>query len=318
MSEHLTENQNTDHKKQDVLAEHILRAAGLSSDDLMSFQHVFRDAAANLRSRLTLYTSTKLEADVQILDTLKTSDISASLGSDTLVVRLSADRWGGDVLFVFEPDLISLVTDAFFGNAVPQLINRNGRPFSPIEIKTGEKLALTLAEAMNDIFSTDDGSLFELKNIVPVQQFDAEAFAHSRMFSCVLEISHGDTATGLRILMPRSCHRPIQEAVTRMLRTPSNRADPLWARRLRQEVSRAHVNIEAYITQGTTTLKNLSQLHAGQILPLPADATSQIRLRSGKKPLYKCALGKIGNNFSIRINDLVDEEEEMIDELVHS
>lgn len=317
MSEQATD-LRADDKKQDVLAEHILRAAGLSSDDLMSFQHVFRDAATNLCSRLSRYTSSALWADVRALDTLKMSDLSASLGNDTLVVLLSADRWGGDVLFVLEPDLISLITDAFFGNGEPQLINRNGRPFSPVEIKTGEKLALALAEAMNDVFGTGDGNLFELKSIMPVRQFDAEDFAHSRMFSCLMTIGYGDTATSLRILMPRSCHRPIQEAVTRVLRAPSNRTDPMWARRLRQEVSRAHVNIEAYIVQGTMTLQNLSELNVGQVLMLQPNVVNQVRLRSGQKPLYKCALGKIGANFSVRVNDLVDEEEEMIDELVHS
>jgi len=299
------------------LAEQILRAAGLSSDDLMAFQHVFRDAASNLCTRLGLYTATPFIADVQTLETLKTTDLIASLGSDTLVAMLSADHWGGDVLFVLEANLINMVTDAFFGSGDPGAEKRNGRPFSPVEITVGEKFAQCLAAAMNDIFGTGDTTLFELKNLIPVRQFDAEDFTHARMFCCEMTFAFAATTTQLRILLPRSCHRPIQEAVTRMLRTPSNRSDPLWARRLRQEVSRAHIDLEAYTVQGSMTLKNLSELSVGQILPLPASMVNQVRLRSGEKPLYKCSLGKIGMNFSVRVSDFVDEEEEMIDELVH-
>lgn len=307
----------TDNKKQDVLAEQILRAAGLSSDDLMAFQHVFRDAASNLCTRLGLYTAAPFIADVQTLETLKTTDLGASLGSDTLVAALSADRWGGDVLFVLEANLVNMVTDAFFGSGDPGAEKRNGRPFSPVEITVGEKFVQCLAAAINDIFGAGDTALFELKSLVPVRQFDAEDFSHARMFCCEMTFAFEATATQLRILLPRSCHRPIQEAVTRMLRTPSNRSDPLWARRLRQEVSRAHIDIEAYAVQGSMTLKSLSELSVGQVLPLPVNMVSQVRLRSGEKPLYKCSLGKIGTNFSVRVSDFVDEEEEMIDELVH-
>ena len=305
-------------KKKDVLAEHILQAAGLSSDDLMSFQHVFGDASSNLCTRLAQYTSATFVSEVKSLDTLKADALSKVIGSETLIVRFEADRWGGDVLFVLDANLVSLVTDAFFGASEPMAINRNGRPFSAVENKTGETLAKLLSYAMDDVFGSGDGSLFNFKETIQAQQFDINNFQHLRMFSCVLSIKIGEADTNLNLLMPRSCHRPIQEAVTRVLRAPSTRTDPLWAKRLRQEVSRAHVGIEAYILQGTMTLNDLMHLKIGQVLPLPIHAVKQIRLRSGDKPLYKCSLGKVGSNFSVKVSDLIDEEEEMYDELVHS
>jgi len=303
-------------KKQDVLAQHILRAAGLSGDDLDSFQHIFRDASAQLRSRLIPFTPAKLWTQLQSLETLKTSDFEPIFKENGMIALFAAPRWGGDVIFILDEALISLISDAFFGSPTPSVENRMGRPFSNVEQKVTEKFALTMAAAMDDIFGTGDGSLFELKKFLPVQQFDSEAFSHARMFSSIFEVGYEETATHLRILMPRSCHRPIQEAVTRVLRAPSNRADPMWARRLRQEVSRAHVTIEAYNVQGNMTLKQLSKLQVGQILPLPGDVMNEVRLRSGSKPLYKCSLGKIGQNFSARVREAIDEEEEMIDGLV--
>ncbi|RCL03167.1 MAG: flagellar motor switch protein FliM [Candidatus Tokpelaia sp. JSC189] len=311
-------NSQTTNKKQDVLAAHILHDAGLSSDDLMAFQPIFRDAAVNLSSRLKLYSSESLWSDVRALETLQPFDIATLFNTDSLIVVLKAKSWGGEVLLVLDSNLISFLTEAFFGNATPKPTNRNGRPFSPVEIKVGEKLAICLVGAMNDIFGITQTNLFELKNITLVQQFDADDFAHSQMFSCMLKIGHNKTETDLRILMPRSCHRPIQEAITHMLRAPSNSTDPLWARRLRQEISRTNVNIEAYIVQGTMTLQELSHFTIGQILPLSTNAPNQVKLRSRQKPLYKCSLGKTGSNFSVRVSDVVDEEKEMIDGLVYN
>lgn len=310
--------ETVEEKKKDVLAEHILRAAGLSSDDLMSFQHVFGDAATNLSARLAQYTSATFTIEVKSLDTLKADALPQIISGDTLVVRFEADQWGGDVLFVLDANLVSVVTDAFFGAPEPAILNRNGRPFSAVETRTGQTLAKVLSLAMDDVFGNGDGTLFNYKETTDAQQFDMEEFQQLRMFSCVLSFKSGEVETTLTLLMPRSCHRPIQEAVTRVLRAPSTRTDPLWAKRLRQEVSRAHVAIEAYIIEGSMTLNDLMHIEVGQVLPLPANAVKQVRLRSGDKPLYKCSLGKVGSNFSVRVTDPIDEEEEMYDELVHN
>ncbi|CAM1630446.1 C-terminal domain [Bartonella choladocola] len=310
--------ESVEEKKKDVLAEHILRAAGISGDDLQSFQHVFGDAATNLCARLAQYTSATFTIEVKSLDTLKADALPKIITGDTLVVRFEADRWGGDVLFVLDANLVSVVTDAFFGAPEPAILNRNGRPFSPVETKTGETLAQALSAAMDDVFGNGDGTLFNFKETTNAQEFDIEDFEQLRMFSCLLSVKSGEVETTLNLLMPRSCHRPIQEAVTRVLRAPSTRTDPLWAKRLRQEVSRAHVGIEAYIIQGSMTLNELMHIEVGQVLPLPANAVKQVRMRSGDKPLYKCSLGKVGSNFSVRVTDPIDEEEEMYDELVHS
>ncbi|WP_295895856.1 FliM/FliN family flagellar motor switch protein [uncultured Bartonella sp.] len=310
--------ESVEEKKKDVLAEHILRAAGLSGDDLMAFQHVFGDAATSLCARLAQYTSATFTVEVKSLDTLKADALPNIITGDTLVVRFEADRWGGDVLFVLDANLVGLMTDAFFGAAEPAILNRNGRPFSPVETKTGETSAKILSLAMDDVFGNGDGTLFNFKQTIDAQQFDMEEFEQLRMFSCLLSVKSGEVETTLNILMPRSCHRPIQEAVTRVLRAPSTRTDPLWAKRLRQEVSRAHVAIEAYILQGSMTLNDLLHIEVGQVLPLPANAVKQVRLRSGDKPLYKCSLGKVGSNFSVRVTEPIDEEEEMYDELVHN
>ncbi|WP_407965142.1 FliM/FliN family flagellar motor switch protein [Bartonella sp. C271] len=304
-------------KKQDALTQHILRAAGLSSDDLMSFQYVFRDAASNLCMRLGNYTSLKFTTDVQSLDTLKADQITQAIGTEALLIYFNSDRWGDDVIFVLDATLVELATEVFFGASEPMVTNRNGRPFSPVECKVGATFGKLLAYALDGVFGIGDGSLLIFKQTCKAQEFNAETFNQSQMFSCTLGVKCGEVETRVNILMPRSCHRPIQEAVTRALRTPAKRTDPLWAKRLKQEVSRSRVHIEAFIQQGSMTLNELSTLKVGQILPLPANAVKKIKLRSGNKSLYKCSLGKIGTSFSIRVTNPIDEEEEMIDELVH-
>jgi len=315
-SDHGQNAQGQDEKKKDALAEHILRAAGLSSDDLVAFQPVFRDAVANFVTCIAPLSAAKPSANLVVLETLTMADFSQVMGEHALIVRFEAARWGGDALFVLDGELISLMSDALFGANEPSLGNRVGQDFSTVEVGVGENVSIHMAHAMDNVFGTGDGKLFSLKRTLPISRFDAQEFSKSRMFSCQISVGFGEVQANMRILLPRSCHRPIQEAVMRVLRAPSNQADPLWARRLRQEVSRAHVTIEAYIVQSSMSLGRLADLHVGQILSLPPGVMNDVRLRSANKPLYKCSLGKIGQNFSARVNEPVDEEEEMIDGLV--
>ncbi|EYS91038.1 flagellar motor switch protein FliM [Bartonella bacilliformis str. Heidi Mejia] len=311
------ETQENEEKKQDVLAQHILRAAGLSSDDLMSFQYIFRDAASHLCSQINHYTPLEFTIDVVSLDTLKIDKITQTIGTDTLLIDFSSDRWGNDVIFVLDSVLVELITETFFGATEPKIINRNGRPFSPTECSISEHFGKLLANAMDSVFGTGDKSLLIFTQTRKAPEFNTETFHQSQMFSCTLSIKCGEAEAHLNILMPRSCHRPIHEAITRALRAPEKRMDPLWTKRLRKEVSQAHVQIEAFMQQGSMTLNELLNLKVGQVLPLPINAVKQVKLRSGDKSLYKCSLGKIGKNFSIRVTDPIDEEKEMINELVH-
>ncbi|ALE02975.1 FliM/FliN family flagellar motor switch protein [Bartonella ancashensis] len=311
------ENQIDNDKKQDVLAQHILRAAGLSSDDLMSFQYVFRDVASNLCTQMSRYTPLEFEISVQSLDTLKVDAIVETIKKNALLIEFNSDRWGNDAIFIFDTILVEIITEAFFGATKLQLTNRNGRSLSPTELKISEYFSKLLADIMDATFGTGDKSLLTFKKMRKAQEFSVETFHQSQMFSCTFTIKYEEIEAHLNILMPRSCHRPMQEAIARVMRFPEKRMDPLWAKRLRQEISQAHMCIEAFIQQGSMTLHELSNLKVGQVLPLPSNALQHIKLRSGNKSLYKGSLGKIGANFSIRITDPIDEEKEMIDELVH-
>jgi len=111
-------------------------------------------------------------------------------------------------------------------------------------------------------------------------------------------------------------HKPMQDAVAAFLRRPMNQTDPSWAKKMRQEVSRARIELEAFIQQGSLTLDALSMLEIGQVLKLPVDAMEQVRLRAGDQQLFKCTLGKSGIHFTVKVGDPVNQEEDFIDELV--
>jgi flagellar motor switch protein FliM len=154
-----------------------------------------------------------------------------------------------------------------------------------------------------------------MSDVTNPDRFDQETITDNRVTACRIALKAFGRSGTLTIIFPRSSYRAMHEAMARLLQEPSNRTDPEWAKKLRAEVTRSKVDVEAYLDQGKMTLEEIGRLKPGQVVRLPADAVSQVRLRSGGQSLFNCALGKSGNAFTVRVTNPVDSEEDFINDL---
>ncbi|KXF76033.1 flagellar motor switch protein FliM [Paramesorhizobium deserti] len=302
-------------RKPDVLADSILRAAGISVDDLKSLGHVFKDAATTFSARFKELTPVSVETDVSGMETVEKAQVGTLLPAGGMIVPVEVDRWGSTIHMVADRAFIFSGLEALFGAGANFGAHETIRGFTSVERRIAGELFAHMAAALDHVFASGDERIFNVGKPLETGEFDPEKLDQSRLFACGLTIRAAGKTGKIRLLMPRTCHRPMQEAIARLLRQPSAHSDPAWAKKIRLEVSRARVSIEAFIHQGTMTLGEIAQLQPGHVLKLPADAIEQVRLRSGNQALFKCTLGKAGINFTVRISDPVSEEEDLIDEL---
>lgn len=89
-----------------------------------------------------------------------------------------------------------------------------------------------------------------------------------------------------------------------------------WNARFSEEVMRSAVKLEATVPLSRMTLGDLSRLVVGQVLEMPATAQSATRLSAGKKPLFTCEFGKLGQNFTVRVTEPFDQGKDFIDGLM--
>ncbi|PRD42682.1 flagellar motor switch protein FliM [Phyllobacterium phragmitis] len=302
-------------KKPDVLAESILRAAGMSVDDLKSLGHVFKDAAATFSARFKELTPVVVETEVSGMEPVDKARMESLLPHDGMIAPVQVDRWGSTIHMVADRAFIFSGLEALFGAGANFGAFATANAFTSVERKIAGELFAHMAAALDHVFAAGEQQIFNVGEPQETTQFDLEKLDQSRLFSCNLIIRAAGKTGTIRLLMPRTCHRPMQEAIAHLLRQPSAHSDPAWAKKIRLEVSRAKIGIEAFIHQGTMTLGEIAQLQPGQVLKLPENAIEQVRLRSGSQALFKCTLGKAGINFTVRISDPVSEEEDLIDEL---
>jgi len=310
-------------RKNDVLAENLLLAAGLSGDDLKSLAHVFKDASTHFCDRLKHGCAAAFDVEAGQVESTDDAAFADILDKAAIIAPLKAERWGSTLYLTADATLVFSVIEAMYG-AQGNMGNVGSvdedRPFGMLEQKISALLAGHLAGSLDQVFAgsgqASGQALFAAGECTDTAEFDRENFERSRLFACRIDVTAAGKTGQVHLLLPRSTHKPMQDAVAAFLRRPMNQTDPSWAKKMRQEVSRARIELEAFIQQGSMTLDALSMLEIGQVLKLPTDAMEQVRLRAGDQQLFKCTLGKSGIHFTVKVGDPVNQEEDFIDELV--
>ncbi|MFK0686435.1 FliM/FliN family flagellar motor switch protein [Ochrobactrum sp. BD67] len=307
-------------RKTDVLAENVLRAAGLSGDDLKSLAHVFKDASTHFCDRLKHGCAAAFDIEAGQVESIDDAAFGDILDKAAIIAPLKAERRGCTLYLAADATLVFSVIEAMYGAQGNLGIVDEERPFGMLEQKISALLAGHLAGSLDQVFAgsgqANGQALFAAGECIDTAEFDRENFERSRLFVCRIDVTAAGKTGQVHLLLPRSTHKPMQDAVAAFLRRPMNQADPSWAKKMRHEVSRARIELEAFIQQGLMTLDALSMLEIGQVLKLPADAMQQVRLRAGDQQLFKCTLGKSGIHFTVKVGDPVNQEEDFIDELV--
>ncbi|TXR47218.1 FliM/FliN family flagellar motor switch protein [Phyllobacterium endophyticum] len=305
----------TEQKRPDALADSILRAAGLSLEDLKSLETVFRDLAASFTIRIAARTDVAIGTDFSGIEALEREAIAEAVRSAALVGMVPATKWGSQLILAADRGFVDCSVEALFGAGASNDSAAEKRPLTSVDLGVVRQIFAEVTASLDHMFSGASEPLFQIGELVEAAHLAPATLGETRMICCTLALRVSGRSGYLRILLPRSSFKPMQEAIARLLRRPAHHSDPTWAKKLRLEVSRARIDVEAYLQQGTMTLEQISLLQPGQVLHLPKDAIDQVRLRSGKQALYRCRLGKTGSAFTVRITDPVNEEEDLLDEL---
>ncbi|MEK1852669.1 MAG: FliM/FliN family flagellar motor switch protein [Phyllobacterium sp.] len=306
---------DTEQKRPDVLAESILRVAGMSVDDLKSLETVFRELAASFGARVAAQTDVPVSAEFVSIGSLEKDDISATLSRTGLVGMVPVSKWGSRLLLAADRNFVNCGIEALFGAGGSLEMGAAVRPLTAVDLGIARQAFADVTASLDHMFSGGVESLFQIGDLVEAAHLAPGAVTETRMICCAIALKAAGRSGQILILLPRSSFKPMQDAIARMLRQPAHHSDPTWAKKLRLEVSRARIDVEAYLQQGSMTLEQIALLKPGQVLHLPKDAIDQVRLRSGNQALYKCRLGKAGSAFTVRITDPVNEEEDLLDEL---
>lgn len=89
-----------------------------------------------------------------------------------------------------------------------------------------------------------------------------------------------------------------------------------WNARFGEEVLRSSVRLEATLRLEPMTLADVGRLHVGQLLEFPEAAGANTCLSARNTPIFMCEFGRLGQNYTVRIQQEYDAGQDLIEGII--
>jgi flagellar motor switch protein FliM len=90
-----------------------------------------------------------------------------------------------------------------------------------------------------------------------------------------------------------------------------------WTDQLTQQVHRSQVTLDARIRLESLTLETISRLAAGDVIPFADSSDVLVEVSANGKDLYICEFGKSGENYTVRVKDNINSDDELLRHLMN-
>lgn len=239
------------------------------------------------------------ELSVRGIELIKFGDYMHSLYVPTNLNLIRFKPLRGTGLIVFEPTLVFAVVDNFFGGDGRYPTRIEGREFTATEMRVIQlmlKQTFTdLREAWGPVMNVD----FEYINSEINPHFanivSPREYVVVTRFHVELDGGGGD----IHITLPYSMLEPIRELLDAGIQSDRNDRDESWAVMLREQLDNAEVEISSVLTKRRMSLRELTRLKIGDILPI--ELPKQVPLCVEGIPIFTGEFGVANERNAVKI-----------------
>lgn len=255
--------------------------------------------------RISLFNMLRRTAEISVggVQMLKFSEYVHSLFVPTSLNLVKVNPLRGTGLFVFDPKLVFIVVDNYFGGDGRFPTKIEGREFTPTEQRVIHRI---LQQAFSDLHQAWKPVLpveFEYLNSEVNPQF---ANIVSPTEVVVVSTFHIELEGGggtLHVTLPYSMVEPIRDLLDAGVQSDRSEVDDRWRLAIREEMKGATVELSSMLTETTISLRELLRLKAGDVIPV--DFPEMVTLRAEDVPVFRGKFGVSQGNCAIKINSRV-------------
>ncbi len=287
---------------------------GVRSYDLASQDRIVRGRMPTLEminerfaryTRISLFNLLRRNADVSTggVQIMKFGEYIHTLYVPTSLNIVKMRPLRGSGLFIFDAKLVFKLVDNFFGGD-GRHAKIEGREFTPTENRVVqmvlEQIFIDMKEAWNAVFKVD----FEYVNS-EVNPSMANIVSPSEVVViCTFHIELDGGGGDLHMALPYSTIEPIREILDAGVQSDVDDVDERWMNTIRKDLLEARVPVNATILENRVSLRDVSSLKAGDIIPI--DLPELVTMTANKVPMFKARLGEKDGNLALKIEERIE------------
>ncbi len=246
------------------------------------------------------------------VELVRIADVRPPEGAFWAMSIAAADTSPDALLMTMEPDALSLVLSALLGADDTLPLVPISRDLSPIEVDVAERLFDMFARALNGSGGRSLAVKFPLPRPITGGDIGKQVIRDGPGVSLAFELRLGANRGRVHVTMPQRILAQHRSEGT----APAQAGAAAWRERFNEEIMRSAVQLDATMPLAKLTLGQLAALQPGQIIEMPADATTQTKLHAKDRTLFVCEFGKLGQNYTVRVAQPFDSQQEFMDGLL--
>lgn len=224
---------------------------------------------------------------------------SVPFPSSLNIVKLEPLR--GFSLVVFDAPMIFTLIEFYFGGSGKGHYKPEGREFTSIEQRIINKVLMLFLESMEEAWRP----IFPIKTHYVRTEMNPQFVTIVTPVDVVIEIEFTleieTRECKIMICIPYSSVEPIKEKLYSAFMVDRDEMDMKWFGRIKEQIKKAPVNVEAILGKANIDFKTLIELKKGDIINLNRTVDEEIDLYVEGIPKFKGKLGTFKGNYAVKI-----------------
>lgn len=258
--------------------------------------------------RISLFNMLRRSPEISVsgVQMLKFAEYVHSLFVPTSLNLVRVSPLRGTALFIFDPKLVFIVVDNFFGGEGRFYTRIEGREFTPTEMRVIQmvlqQVFKDLKEAWMPVMPVD----FEYINSEVNPQFANIVSPTEVVVVSTFHIELDGGGGDLHVTFPYSMIEPIRDVLDAGMQSDRSDVDERWLVALRDEIREAKVEISSVLTETNISLRDLLKMKAGDVIPVEIPET--VMLRAEDVPVFRGRFGVSEGYSAIKIVESIKHQ----------
>ena len=254
--------------------------------------------------RIGLFNLIRRSADISVrgIDMIKFNEYMHSLFVPSNLNLIKFKPLRGTGLIVFETTLVFTVVDNFFGGDGRFHKSNEGREFTATEMRVIQLMLKQAFADLKEVWAPVMDVDFEYINSEINPHFANIVTPREYVMVCRFHVELEGGGGEIHITLPYSMLEPIRELLDAGIQSDRNERDDEWNIALCEQLYLAKVNLSSVLATKEMTLRELTALKVGDIIPIEIEDT--VPLYVEEIPIFEGTYGVNNGHNAIRITKI--------------
>jgi flagellar motor switch protein FliM len=240
---------------------------------------------------------------VRPLRILKYSEFTRNLPAPANLNLVKVKPLRGTSLFIFDPNLVSLIVDNLFGGSGQARTRLEGSDFTPTEQRIIQRMLAIAFGDLEKAWAAVQPLKFEFVRSETNAQFATIAMPGEVVVVTTFNIDFGGAGGEFHICMPYAMLEPIRALLDSSQQGEHADVDKRWGRLLSQQVQSAEVELVVNLGHVELTFDQLLGMQVGDVIAL--EIPQPMMAEVDNVPVMECKCGVFNGQYALRVEQLL-------------